>query len=74
MNRWYMQNPESLPKNEMQTDQLISARRPDLIKINKKEKLQNCELYCPGWPRVKLKEGEQKAYDLDGYTNHKKDW
>ena len=65
-----MQNPESVLENEMhkllgdfeiQTDQLISARRPDFTIIKKKKKkkkkkklikikenLQNCELCCPG--------------------------
>ena len=36
-------------------DHLISARRPDLIIINKKKKdLQNCELCCPGWQQSKI--------------------
>ena len=30
------------------TDHLISALRPDLIIINKKENLPNCRLCCPG--------------------------
>ena len=34
-------------------DHLISARRPDLIIINKKENMQNCRLCCPGWPQNK---------------------
>ena len=43
MNKWYMYNPESVLENvtrkflwdfEIQTDHLISARRPDLIIIN----------------------------------------
>ena len=38
----------------IQTDHLISARRPDLIIINKiKENLQNCRLCCPGGPQYK---------------------
>ena len=33
----------------IQTDHLISARRPDFIIINnRKENLQNCGLCCPG--------------------------
>ena len=39
---------------DIQTDHLISARRPDLIIIKKKKKeenLQNCRLCCPGWPQ-----------------------
>ena len=62
-NKWYMHNPTSVLENhthkllwdfDIQTDQLISARRPHLIIINnKKENLQNCGLYCPGWPQNK---------------------
>ena len=46
-----MHNPASVLENDtekqlwdfdLQTDHLISARRPDLIIINKKENLQNC--------------------------------
>ena len=69
-NKWYMHNPESVLENEMhklfwdleiQTDHLISARRPDLVIVKKKKKkkkkrkkknkenLPNCGLFCPGW-------------------------
>ena len=58
-NKWYMHNPISVLENdthnllwdfEIETDDLISVRRLDLILINKKkENLQNCELCCPGW-------------------------
>ena len=58
-NKWYLHNPASVLENDtqkllwdfnIQTDHLISARRPDLIVIyNKKENLQNCRLRCPGW-------------------------
>ena len=53
-NKWYMHNPAPVLENDthkllwdfdIQTDPLISARRPDLIIINKKKKkenLQNC--------------------------------
>ena len=60
-NKWYMHNPTPVLENDthkllwdfnIQTDLLISARRPDLIIINKKKKkkenLQNCRHYCPG--------------------------
>ena len=60
-NKWYMHNPASILENDthkllwdfdIQTDHLISARRPDLIIINnnnnKKENLQNCRLCCRG--------------------------
>ena len=45
--KWYMHNPESVLENEthkllwdfeIQTDHLISTRRPDLVIINKKRK------------------------------------
>ena len=40
---------------DIHTDHLLSARRPDLIIIKKKEEenLQNCRLCCPGWPQNK---------------------
>ena len=57
-NKWYMHNPEPNLENDthqllwdfdIQTDHIISARRPDLIIIyKKKENLQNCRLCCPG--------------------------
>ena len=58
-NKWYMHNLTPVLENDthkllwdfnIQTDHLISARRPDLIIINKKKKkenLQNCRLCCP---------------------------
>ena len=59
-NKWYMQNPAPVLENDthklpwdpdIHTDILISARRPDLKKINKKKvKLQNCRLCCSRWP------------------------
>ena len=45
--KWYMHKPESVLENEthrilwyfeIQTDQLIQARRPDLVIVNKKKK------------------------------------
>ena len=47
-NKWYMQNPAAVLENnthqflwgfDVQTDHLISARRPDLIIINKKKRI-----------------------------------
>ena len=68
-NKQYMHNPAPVLENnthklrwdlDIQTDHLISARRPDLIIISKKKKkqqskknLQNCRLCCPGWPQNK---------------------
>ena len=66
-NKWYMHNPEPVLENDthkflwdfnIQTDHLHSARRADLIIINKKKKeenLQNCRLSCSGWPHNKTK-------------------
>ena len=46
--------------NDKNTDHLIPARRPDLINNQqKKEKLQNCWLCCPGGPQNKS-EGKWK--------------
>ena len=48
--------PKLLCDFDIQTDLLISARRPDLIIINKKkENLQNCRICCPGGPQNKTK-------------------
>ena len=62
-NKWYTHNPTSVLENDtykllwdfnIKTDHLISARWPDLIMINKKrENLQNCRLFCPGWRQNK---------------------
>ena len=62
-NKWYMHNPTPVLENDthkllwdfdIQTDYLISARRPDLMIINKKkENLQNFRLCCPGRPQNK---------------------
>ena len=62
-NIWYMHNPAAVLGNDshkllwdfdIETDHLISTRRPDIIIINKKkENLQNCGLYCLGWPNWK---------------------
>ena len=62
-NKWYMHNLAPILEKDthkllwdfdIQTDHLISARRPDLIIINKnKENLQNCWLCCPGGPQNK---------------------
>ena len=65
-NIWYMHNPVPVLENDthkllwdfdIQTDHLISARRPDLTIIKKKRKrkenLQNFRLCYPGWPQNK---------------------
>ena len=67
-NKWYLHNPASFLKDDthkllwdfdIQTDHLISARRPDLIIINNKENMQNCGLCCSGWLKNKT-EGKWK--------------
>ena len=68
-NKWYMHYPAPVLENDshellwdfnIQTDQLIPDRIPDLIIINnKKVNLQNCRLFCPGGPQNKS-EGKWK--------------
>ena len=77
-NKWY--NPSPVRENnthkilwdfDIQTDHLISTRRPDLI-MN----LQNCRLCCPADHKIKLKECEKKdkylelAWELKKKTNY----
>ena len=75
-NKWYMHNPTSVLENEMhkllwgfeiQTDHLISARRPDLIIINKKKKstFRIVDFTVPANHRVKIKESEIKDKYID---------
>ena len=61
---------------EIQTDHLISARRPDLIIDNKKEK-KTCRIVdfaVPTDHRVKLKESEKKDKYLDLARELKRLW
>ena len=70
-----MHNPTAVLENDtrkllgdfdVHTDHLISARRPDLIKINKKKR--NCKIVdfaVPAVHRIKLKECEKKDKYLD---------
>ena len=70
-----MHNRETVLKNETQklvrdfktqTDQLISARQPDLLKINKEERSCRIEDFSvPANHRVKLKEREKRDKYLD---------
>ena len=75
-NKWYMHDPESVQENEtnkffwdfeIQTDHLISARRPDLVIINKnkknkrKENLPNCELCYPGLAQSKIERKREEG-------------
>ena len=58
-NKCYMHNQAPVLENnthrllwdfDIHMGHRISARTPDLIKINKKENLKNCRLCCTGWP------------------------
>ena len=57
-NKWYMHYPESTLENEtdfeIQTDHLISARRPDLVIVNKKRTYQIVDLAIPADHRIRL--------------------
>ena len=73
--KWYTHKPESVLENEthkilwdfeIQTDHLITARRPDLVLINKKERTcHSVDFAVPADHRVKLKEIEKKDKYLD---------
>ena len=79
-----MHNPASVQKNDthkllwdfdIQTDHLISARKPDLIIINKKER--TCiivDFAVPADYRIKLKECEKKDKYLNLPRELKKLW
>ena len=59
----------------MQTDHLISTRRPDLIIINKKRRIyKNVDFAVPADHRIKLKECEKKDKYLDLARELKKLW
>ena len=63
--------------DNMHTDHLISARRPDLIIINKKKKKRICKIVdfaVPADQRIKLKECEKKDKYLDLARGVKKLW
>ena len=67
-----MHNPAAMLENDthkllwdfkIQTDHLIPARRPDLIKINKKKKKRICKIVdfaVPADQRINLTESEKK--------------
>ena len=62
MNKWNMHNPTSVQENDthkflwdfnIKMDHLISSQQKKKKKKKKRENLQNCQLYCPGWPQNK---------------------
>ena len=81
-NKWYMHNPESVLENdrhkilwdfEIQTDHLISARRPDLMIIDKKERTSwIVDFAVPAKHRVRLKGCEKSNKYLDLARKEKK--
>ena len=87
-NKWYMYNPAPVLGNNtyrllwdfhIHTDHLISARRPDLIIINKKKKRKKrtykvVDFAVPADYRIKLKEYEKKDQYLDLARELKKVW
>ena len=83
-NKWYMHNPAPVLENgthkllwdfDIQTDHLISARRPDLIIINKKKRIcKIVDFAVPADHRIKLKECEKKDKYLDLARELKKLW
>ena len=82
-NKWYMYNPEFVQKNEthklllnfeIQTDILFSARRYDLIIINRKKRTCTLDFAVPDDHRVKLKENENMGKYLDLAKELKKLW
>ena len=60
---------------DIQTDNLISAKRPDLITINNKKKIcKIVDFAVPADQRIKLKESEKKDKNLDLARELKKLW
>ena len=82
--KWYMHNPDFILENEthkllwgfdVETDLLISTRRPDLkIICQKSENLQNCELCCLRGLQSKIERMEKRDKYLDLARELKKLW
>ena len=73
-NKWYIHNPAPVLENDshkliwdfnIQSDHLILARRPDLIKINKKKRICKIVDFSIPADRINLKESEKKAKYLN---------
>ena len=83
-NKWYMHNPAPALENDshkllwgfnIQTDQLILARRPDLIIVNRKKRIcKIVDFAVPADHRINLKESEKKDKYLDLARELKKLW
>ena len=82
-NKWYMHNPATVQENDthkllwdfdIETDHLISARRPDLMIIKKKRICKIIDFAVPADHRIKLKECEKKNEYLDFARELKKLW
>ena len=95
-NKWYIHDPASVLENDthkllwdldIQTDHLITARRPDLLVINKKAR--TCKIVdfaVQADYRIKLKESEKKdkyqdlgrvlkkTMEHEGNDNTNRDW
>ena len=83
-NKWYMHNPTPVLENnthkllwdfDIQTNPLISARRPDLIIVNKNKRI--CKIVnfaVPADHRIKLKECKKKDKYLNLTRKLKKLW
>ena len=83
-----MHNPAPVLENDthkllwdfnIQSDHLISARRPDFMIINKKKKKkkkkkENLQNYRLCWDRIKLEECEKRDWYLDLARELKKLW
>ena len=82
-NKWYMHNPAPVLENDthklqwdfqIHTDNLISARRPNLIIINKKKKKRTVNFAVPDDHIIKLKECEKRDKYIDLARELKKLW
>ena len=83
LSKWYMHNPTSVLENDthkllrdfdIKTDQLIWARRLDLITMNKKRELAKLWTLLSRFTREKLKESEKNEKYLDPTWQLKKMW
>ena len=87
-NKWYIHNPAAVLENDthkllwdfdIQTDHLISARRPDLVRINNNnnKKKRTCKIVnftVPGDYRIKLKKVKRRTSALILLRIWKKLW